>query len=164
MTIKNISTENLTQEEKICNMQTLMHIMRVRDVLNLFIQELLDRGSEHDMTKLTEPEVSIFAEYTSKLASCTFGSEEYNKFKSEMKPALEHHYANCSHHPEHYKNGVNDMTLVDLVEMFCDWKASSERHNDGNILKSIEINGKRFNMADQLIKIFENTARSMDLD
>ena len=61
------------------------------------------------------------------------------------------------HHPECHKNGINDMNLLDLIEMFCDWKAASERHNDGNIRKSIEINGKRFNMSDQLVKIFENS-------
>jgi hypothetical protein len=57
---------------------------------------------------------------------------------------------------------VNDMNLVDLIEMFCDWKASSTRHNDGNIRKSIEINGNRFNLSPQLIKIFENTAELFD--
>jgi hypothetical protein len=75
-----------------------------------------------------------------------------------MKPALDHHYANNSHHPEHYKNGIDDMSLLDLVEMICDWKAASERHNNGNIRKSIEVNGKRFEMSPQLIRIFENTA------
>lgn len=51
------------------------------------------------------------------------------------------------------------MTLLDLIEMLVDWKASSERHNNGNILKSIEINGNRFGMSPQLIEIFENTAK-----
>ena len=79
-----------------------------------------------------------------------------------MKPALEHHYAKNRHHPEHHKNGINDMNLIDLIEMFCDWKASSERQNDGNILKSIEINGKRFHMSPQLIEIFENTTKDLN--
>lgn len=56
---------------------------------------------------------------------------------------------------------VNDMTLIDLVEMIVDWKAASERHNDGNILKSIELNGQRFEMSPQLIRIFENTAKEL---
>jgi hypothetical protein len=50
------------------------------------------------------------------------------------------------------------MNLIDLIELFCDWKASSLRHNNGNLLKSIEINAKRFNISEQLTKIFENTA------
>jgi hypothetical protein len=50
------------------------------------------------------------------------------------------------------------MNLIDLVEMLCDWKAASERHNDGNIKKSIEINTARFGLSWQLAKILENTA------
>ncbi len=53
------------------------------------------------------------------------------------------------------------MTLIDLIEMLVDWKAASERHNDGNILKSIEKNSSRFNMGVQLCRIFENTAKEL---
>jgi hypothetical protein len=79
-----------------------------------------------------------------------------------MKTYLDHHYANNRHHPQHHKRGVNDMTLVDVLEMLVDWKAASERHNDGNILKSIEINGRpdRFDLSPQLIQILENTAKT----
>ena len=62
------------------------------------------------------------------------------------------------HHPEHFPNGINDMNLIDVLEMFCDWVASSKRHNDGNILKSIDINKERFNMPDELVSIMRNTA------
>ena len=74
-----------------------------------------------------------------------------------MKPALDHHYAVNSHHPEHYPNGIDDMDLVDLVELTCDWIASSKRHEDGNIYKSISLNKDRFGMSDQLCRILENT-------
>lgn len=148
---------SLTQKQKMTNLDTLSHIVKVRNYLNQCVRELLTRGETHDQTKLEQPELDIFAEYTAKLAQCTYGSEEYEQNRAEMASALEHHYANNRHHPEHFKNGVNDMNLLDLIEMFCDWKASSERHNDGNLRKSIDINGKRFEMSEQLIKIFENT-------
>lgn len=148
---------NLTEKEKITNYETLLHIEKVRNYLNKFVVEILDRAEKHDQSKLEQPEVGLFAEYTDKLAATTYGSSEYNKFKEEMGPALAHHYGNNRHHPEHHKNGIDDMNLVDLIEMFVDWKASSERHNDGNIRKSIEINGKRFDMSPQLVKIFENS-------
>ena len=54
------------------------------------------------------------------------------------------------------------MNLVDIVEMFCDWKAATERHHDGNLHKSIEKNAVRFEMNAQLVKIFENTADLFD--
>jgi hypothetical protein len=74
-----------------------------------------------------------------------------------LKPALDHHYANNSHHPQFYKNGIDGMNLLDLVEMFFDWKAATERTKDGDIRKSIEINSTRFNISPQLVSIFVNT-------
>jgi len=151
-------SKELTLEEKATNNDTFRHIERVRNLLNKCVTEFLKRGELHDQSKLEAPEVELFTEYTPKLANSTYGSEEYNGFKEAMKPALEHHYANNRHHPEHFKNGVDDMNLIDMIEMICDWKAASERHNDGNIRKSIELNANRFNMSPQLVKLFENTA------
>jgi hypothetical protein len=57
--------------------------------------------------------------------------------------------------------GLNGMTLINLLEMLMDWKAATERHNDGDILKSIEINQKRFNYSDELKQIFINTIKEI---
>lgn len=149
----------LTLEEKACNHETWTHIHRVQHYLNGFIKELIDRGHIHDQSKLDHPEVEYFTEHTDALSKSTYNSEEYNRRTAAMKPALDHHYANNRHHTQFHKNGIDDMNLVDLLEMLCDWKAASERHNDGNINKSIEINGDKYKMSPQLIKIFENTAK-----
>lgn len=57
--------------------------------------------------------------------------------------------------------GINGMDLFDLVEMFFDWKAATERMASGNIHKSIEINEKRFNLSPQLRDILSNTAKRL---
>lgn len=152
-----MSDQDLTLEEQATNFHTMRHISRVQELLMVCMKNMMDRAVAHDQSKLERPEVELFTEYTPKLAGCTYGSPEYDGLKQAMQPALDHHYANNRHHPEHFKGGINDMNLLDLIEMFCDWKAASERHNDGNIRKSIEINGNRFNMSPQLIKIFENS-------
>lgn len=142
--------------------KTLRHIETVRNYLNFCIKNLLERQENHDKSKLESPEQEIFNEYTDKLRGTTYGSKEYKEFLKEMKPALDHHYAHNSHHPEHYPRGINDMNLLDVLEMLTDWKASSMRHNDGNLLKSIEINTKRFKMTKQLVDILKNTAKLFD--
>jgi len=146
-----------TQEEQATNCATMRHIERVRNLLNQMITQLLHRGELHDQSKLESPEVEVFTKYTHNLAKSDYGSKEYEDCKKEMEVALQHHYAKNRHHPEHHKNGIDDMNLLDLVEMFCDWKAASERHNTGNLKKSIEHNAGHFDMATQLVKIFENT-------
>ena len=140
---------------------TLLHIKRVNELLMLFAKELMDRAICHDNSKLYDPEKPLFDKMTPLLKGLTYGSEEYKKSLAELKPALDHHYSHNSHHPEYYKDGINDCNLFDLVEMLCDWKAASERHADGNIFKSIQINKTRFAMADQLAKIFENTVNKL---
>ena len=51
------------------------------------------------------------------------------------------------------------MNLVDLIEMLCDWKAATMRHNDGDIMKSIEINQERFGYGDEIKQIMINTVK-----
>lgn len=152
----------LTEKEKATNYETMKHIERVRNLLNYVVEELLKRGEEHDQTKLESPEVEMFAEYTDRLADCTYGSKEYDELRKQLDPALKHHYAKNRHHAEHHENGIDDMNLIDIVELFCDWTAASERHNDGNILKSIQHNRSRYNLSDQLAKILTNTAKLVD--
>jgi hypothetical protein len=41
--------------------------------------------------------------------------------------------------------------------MICDWKAATLRHNDGDILHSINLNEIRFNMPPELTQILRNT-------
>lgn len=151
--------DDLTLEEKACCYDTMRHIERVRNILGEFVAEILERAEVHDQSKLRRPEVEAFTELTPKLATCTYGSPEYEGFRKQLGAALDHHYARNRHHPEHHKSGIDDMNLIDLLEMIADWKAASERHNDGNILKSIEKNADRFKMSPQLVRIFENTAK-----
>src|SRR5262245_35896998 len=122
----------MTLEEQATNAATRQHIATVQSLLHRVVKELLDRADAHDQSKLATPEVELFTEFTPKLATSTYGSPEYEGFRKAMGPALAHHYAKNRHHPEHFKNGVNDMSLIDVIEMFCDWKAATMRHNDGN--------------------------------
>jgi hypothetical protein len=138
--------------------ETTDHIHAVQMYLSRFISQLAHRMIIHDQSKLHEPEFSCFAEVTEQLNGLTYGSEEYYEKLKELKPALDHHYSQCPHHPEHHKNGIEDMTLIDLLEMVCDWKAATARHADGCIQKSLEINKERFGIDDQLYKILCNTA------
>lgn len=145
-----------------CQVETQKHIETVRKYIRFMIDKIEMRGVKHDASKLESPEVEAFAELTPKLASTTYGSPEYTAFLEKLKPALDHHYAANRHHPQHFVNGVNDMTLIDIIEMFCDWKASTLRQNDGNLLKSIETNAERFDFDGQLKQIMINTARMLD--
>jgi hypothetical protein len=151
--------ENMSQQAANATLETHKHIKAVRTNLNLFIHDLIDRANNHDNTKLESPEVEIFGENTEALAGTTYGSPEYQVLLDKIKPALDHHYSKNSHHPQFWRNGIEDMSLVDVLEMLADWHAATKRHNSGNIRKSIEINAERFNLSPQLRRILENTVK-----
>src|SRR3982751_4583247 len=137
---------------------TLQHSRRVDELLLQLVCEIQERITKHDLSKMEEPELAIFDVYSPKLKNSTYGSDEYKGYLREMQVALDHHYANNRHHPEHYVEGVNGMTLVDLIEMLADWKAATERHADGDLQRSLYIQKERFGLTHQLVSILQNTA------
>lgn len=138
--------------------ETHKHIAAVDGFLQKFRAILHERGRVHDQSKLENPELDTVAEYVPKLKTVTYGSEEYKGFLKGMAPALAHHYAHNRHHPEFHPNGITGMNLVDLVEMVCDWLAAVQRHDDGDIHRSIEQNEDRFAYSSQIKQILHNTA------
>lgn len=141
--------------------ETLAHIERVRDYLSQVEDDLRERGLEHDASKLIDPELATFNEYTPKLKESTYGSDEYKGYLDGMGDGLRHHYEHNRHHPEHHANGINDMTLVDLMEMLADWKAATERHDNGDLRRSLHIQKDRFGISDQLAAVLTNTAEAL---
>lgn len=148
----------MTQELLLHDSETLKHVNEVRGNISLVVEDLVRRANVHDASKFEEPERSVFAANTPKLAKTEYGSPEYDDLLKEVKVAIDHHYAKNTHHPEHWNNGIDDMDLLDLVEMLCDWIAATKRNKNGNVHKSIDHNKDRFGMSDQLYKIFQNTA------
>jgi Family of unknown function (DUF5662) len=142
---------------------TYAHIATVRGYINRAVVNLLRRGDDHDLSKLESPEREVFDEFTPKLKDSTYGSDEYKAFLRGMGEGLQHHYAHNSHHPEHHEGGFWDMTLLDMVEMLCDWKAATLRHADGDLLRSIEQNCERFGYGGAMARVLTRTAEELGL-
>ena len=134
----------------------LSHREEVKSLVLEFVKKLTVQANNHDTSKLKDPEKTIFMENDKNYRKIKYGTEEYKEHLEKIKPALKHHYENNRHHPEHFENGIRDMNLVDIVEMFFDWYAVS---ND--IEKSLFYNEKRFKYSEDLTQIFINTVDLM---
>jgi hypothetical protein len=141
---------------------TIEHIRKVQELLNKCSSELSNRAIWHDATKFSIAEWPYFLTHTKTLAGIIYGSPEYKKSLKEIRPALENHYKRNRHHPEYHLAWINDMTLLDILEMLCDWLAATKRHKDGNIIQSIELNQKRFSYGNELKKILINTVHELE--
>lgn len=142
---------------------TLRHMKRVQDLLSDAAVHLLRRGQRHDLSKLDPAELGplqTLREYQEEHGQAAFGTPEYEQQRAMLGPMLQHHYENNSHHPEHYENGVDDMDLFDVVEMFFDWKAASER--GGEDAMNLTAAAERYGISPQLLNIMRNTAERMD--
>lgn len=143
--------------------ETKKHIENVCLFLSQIIGHLACRGAMHDESKLKGIEKEIFDIWTPKLKGITYGTAEYKKMMEKMMPAIRHHYKKNRHHPEYFgKDGLHGMDLIDVIEMLCDWKAATLRHDDGDIKKSLKINKKRFDIPPLLFDIFKNTIINMN--
>ena len=140
------------------NAETSKHIREVQRILGVAVRLLSTRQDGHDNSKLESPEREIYAEALPRLAGTSYGTPEYQALLDSIRPALDHHYANNRHHPEHHENGIRGMSLIDLLEMICDWCAAVKRHDDGDIRVSIQKNQKRFGYSDDVLDMLLNTA------
>jgi hypothetical protein len=125
-------SKNMKVIEYDSSKDTEEHVVNVRENIRKFCTMMFTRGLEHDQSKFENPEKQVFDRVTPALKALTYGSDEYLAQLAEMGEALQHHYKCNRHHPEHFEDGVLGMTLVDVVEMFCDWCAATERHDDGD--------------------------------
>lgn len=147
---------------------TLRHIRRVQSLLLSVASKLIERGADHDASKLGPDEKPKFDEAAS-MWGMEYGSEEYKAALARLGPALQHHYTNNSHHPEYWGavdmgnpyGGIRGMNLLDLLEMLADWKAAGERHSGGSLAESIKKNVERYGIEPYLEKLLTDTARQL---
>ena len=144
---------------------TRKHMQRVSALLGGAASEMIQRAALHDLSKLMPEELEPLQEMQDIIdreGQAPFGSDEYKRRTAKLGGMLKHHYENNSHHPEHYENGIDGMDLYDVLEMFLDWKAASERGEESvfNITSAVE----RFHVSPQLEAIFRNTANKHGWD
>ena len=134
------------------------HIYNVRKLLNKFADVLKQKGETHDQSKLEEPEVyGLSAIYLESLYE--YGSYEYYDKLRRFAEVFNHHYRVNSHHPEHFVNPEHEMTLIDMIEMLCDWFAYKQDIPIREGVKLIREQCDRFGFSDTIRSLLTNTYR-----
>ena len=149
---------------------THRHIARVRELLGQFAIEMIRRGDVHDRSKFKPIELEPLAkmqEVIDKEGPAQFGTSEYKRRTDMLGDMITHHRQHNSHHPEYYEfelggdcmHGINGMDLFDVVEMFFDWKAASERGEDSCMRLTAACNN--YHIDGPLRSILFNTAERL---
>lgn len=122
--------------------ETIKHRFWVMRYIGGFALRLLWRGVVHDLSKFKPSEAVGFQRILDVLETHEYGSDEYQQAISTG--CIQLHQKRNSHHPEYYPDGIASMSLLDIVEMLCDWRAAVRRSKNGDIQKSIWTGRSRF--------------------
>jgi len=139
----------------------ILHVSEVQENLEIIASELRKRGYAHDRTKFKELEFDAFVSTRDDFKKANYGTPEYQELIECVKPAVDHHYKNNRHHTGYHENGVDDMTLIDLMEMICDWQAAARRSPDNKFKDTLGFAYEKYNISEQLAKIITNTLKEM---
>lgn len=133
-------------------------IYKLIEVLSLTREEetqMKSRAYSHDRSKMYDyEEFEGYILLNKSLEGVTYGSPEYNEAMKKHGDVIQLHYKNNDHHPEHFKNGIQDMNKYQVYEMICDWVAAFKvRNNTANWKVGFDKNKDRFNIPDD---VYEN--------
>jgi hypothetical protein len=139
----------------------ILHVSEVRENIASVNAELVRRGIAHDRTKFQALEFDAFVSTRDAFKKANYGTPEYQACVDAVKPAVDHHHGNNRHHTSYHENGVNDMSLIDIVEMICDWKAASRRSPDKKFIDTLDYAFDKYGIDSQLQGIIRNTLRDL---
>ena len=135
------------------------HQIEVKGVMTKITNQLQERAIYHDDSKLEAPEFSMFVKFLSEVKNYKYGTKEYNDFVANNE-YCKHHFFKNDHHPENFENGIRNMNLINITEMFADWVASSSRSgkvSKPEIIENIIKLSDKFKLDNILTQILINT-------
>ncbi len=136
------------------------HIKKVQLNMQEIVTKLGYRSIGHDESKYTEAEYAL-VHNKARLNTTKYMSDAYKKLLEDVRPAIDAHVENNSHHPQYHENGINDMDIIDLLEMLADWKAACEDSVDGSLTQSLDKNVSRFNISEELESLLRRTSQTL---
>lgn len=135
----------------------LSHIDSVRAKIFRVVDELMQRAKFHDSSKLKEPEFSLWKKMDEE-PKYPYGTSKYKEKMQRFGKVFRIHYKENRHHPEHFLNGVLDMTLVDLTEMLCDWLSYKKFYSVREVVDLMDRQCERFRYGEEIRALLTNTA------
>jgi len=142
----------------------ILHVSEISENLETIASELRKRGMSHDRTKFQQLEFDTFVSTREEFKQTSYGTPEYKAVCAKAQPAMDHHYSNNRHHTAYHENAVNDMNLIDIIELVCDWRAANRRNADQcTMLESVKrgLSNEKYQISEQLAKIIINTFKDL---
>lgn len=150
--------DNSDESAKNTILSIYKHKESVYNKIIFLAKELISRAKKHDNSKLMSPELDYLIAMD-KEGKQPYGSNEYFKKMEKWKCFFDAHYnnENNKHHPDHFPNGVDDMTIIDLCEFMIDVVSYFDDLDVKDAINTIDKQQERFGFSDQIAFILKNT-------
>ena len=126
------------------------------------IWTIFKRGIKHDNSKFSPVELHYNNIIREKIGKIKFGTKEHYDLLGFIAPGKNAHFLVNSHHIEYYKGNIKRMSPLDLIELLCDWKATT-KCNNGNLDCSLKINKKKYEINNRLLNCLKRDIKEIGL-
>ena len=141
-----------------------IYLFQESEKYNDIFDELTLRAANHDKSKFSEPELTPYIWLTWNY-HCAWNNIPFELpigMDQKIRDAKIHHFSNNRHHPEWHLD-PNEMTIVDLIEMVCNWKAVGQEFGEKSLVDYADrVLGKRFNFSQKKINLIWDLIHKMD--
>lgn len=148
-----ISSKNSTKDYIISHKRAVQRWMQRFGII------LLRRGEDHDNSKLEEPEFSGWCKMDEE-PRYPYGSYEYKDKVKRFNPLFIEHWRKNRHHPEYFNYNFNDMDLIDIIEMMCDWLGYRDNITYTEASQLVSTQCDRYGFSDELKELILNTLKN----
>lgn len=148
------TTNTLSTKEYIIN-----HKRAVQRWMQKFSLVLLDRGNKHDDSKLQSPELEWWTKMDGE-KRFAYGTKEYHEKMERYKHLFEMHWKNNRHHPEYFEYNLDDMDLIDVIEMLCDWLSYKDKLSYTEASNLVNQQCLRYGFSEELRDLILNTLKN----
>ena len=140
------------------DLKTLVTMIRHQALVSARLRELArhleKRADLHDLSKYRFDEFEGFVQINQVARKYPYGSKEYMESIKDNN-VVDLHFGRNRHHPEYHANEVNDMTLIDIIEMVCDWSGAAETYGTNTFRDSLGKQIKRFDLTSEQLYLIE---------
>lgn len=123
----------------------IRHVSFVKLALRSVVQEIENRATVHDVSKLLDDEFAGFSRINKAARVHKFGSPEYSVNMDKERSVIDLHFSRNRHHAEYFIThpGELGMNFLDIIEMVCDWWGASNGYDSPMPwMESVELNLK----------------------
>ncbi|EGC28246.1 hypothetical protein DICPUDRAFT_85639 [Dictyostelium purpureum] len=130
---------------------------------NLSKKELKERGDLHDASKYEPPEIEpyIWLTWYHHCKHCNIDFKYPDGVEKLVKEGCDHHLHCNRHHPESHSD-PNEMSVLDIVEMVCDWSAISQELNQGSCINYVKQHISKWSFSNEKLNFIFKTITEFD--